>query len=508
VATTSGSGSAPQSVPQPGVSGFVFFDSDGNGQWGGNESPLVDWAVELVDDFGGPIVLQRRVEPSDYVPGTPLNTVHAQATLTAIGSDVASGVVTAKTSSIFSPAGKVFAGTSALLGGSAVETWTSSSRQLRIDFANPVALVNLRAISSGPASFGRLEAYDAAGNLIDRYTTGALTSGKHELMTIAREMPDVAYVIAGGHATSSVLLDSLTWGASSAATTNILGAWGLTHLEPGTYRVKITPPGGHVVTTPASGVYTVAVGAGQAMGDLNFGLRLNNNIWHNLALAENVTGDTSGLVNVLDLMSIVNWITAQGGGGAMPAAGNPQVSGYVDVDNNGICNVLDLMAVVNRITLQFAVNGGGGAGEGELAGGAGEGGSAGGGSAGGSQGEGEESAPATAAEYYAREPVHFLEIAGADLPCCCSQCLGSTHIDDPVQPAARTTAGAPELHAHAALLAIAAEQNTMATLSGTELGEALLGKPQSQLDQSQLYAAIELIAADAALSVRSRLARR
>jgi hypothetical protein len=142
-----------------------------------------------------------------------------------------------------------------------------------------------------------------------------------------------------------------------------------------------------------------------------------------------VTGEVSGLVNVLDILAIVNWITLSGGNPHLPPAGDALAMGYVDVDNNGICNLLDVLAVVNYITLHNSQGGGGGGGgfgdgEGETAGGF----------RGGEEtrpgGEGENlmaglAPPATAAEYYARSPLHFLEIPGTDLPCCCSSCLSS-----------------------------------------------------------------------------------
>jgi hypothetical protein len=421
-----GTTTVPTSTDQSGVSGFVFFDSDGDGTWDNNESPLVDWAVEIVDEFGGPVLLQQNIEPNDYLEGAVLNSAHPSATLTAIGGDAATSQVTARSSTRFPSAGRVFWGSSISDGGGPIETWTTSSRRLRIDPTAPTTTVSIRALSSGATSFGRLEAYDAAGNLLERYTTAALTSGKSEMMTIVRPTADIAYVIARAHAGTEVVLDSLTVGPNSSATTNFLGAYSLRSLDTGTYRITVTPPSGHVVTTPASGMYTINFVAGQVVGDQNFGLRLHTNIWHNLARAENVTGEASGLVNLLDVVALINWLSVSGGNPHLPPAGNTAAVGYIDVDNNGICNLLDLLAVVNYLTRNAAASGGGG--EGEVGGGSGEVGSGARGSGGGPGGEGEEfsaalAPSATAAEYYARSPLHFLEIPGTDLPCCCSSCL-------------------------------------------------------------------------------------
>ncbi len=427
-----GTTTVPKSTEQAGVSGFVYFDSDGDGGWDQNEAPLADWAVELVDPSGNPIVLQRQLEPNDSIDGAVLNTALQGATLTAIGTDIANPFVTAITSEIVSSAGRVFWGSSFNAGGGPHETWMNTSRQLKISFATPTSAVSLRAIGSGnpPSgysggiSFGRLEAYDAAGNLIARYTTGGLNLGQGELMTIVRPNADIAYVIAGGHVGTQVLLDSLTYGPKASVTTSFLGAYSLGNLPTGTYNVKITPPSGHHVTTPASGQYTVNFVAGQVAADQNFGLSVNSNIWHNFALAANVTGEVSGLVNVLDILAIVNWITLNAPNSQLPSSGNVASIGYVDVDNNGICNTLDLLAVVNYITLNA---GGGPSGEGEGPSG-GDGGGPGGGDGLGPEGEGAGlfvSTPRTAAEYLAQSPLHFTEIPGLDLPCCCSSCLPS-----------------------------------------------------------------------------------
>jgi hypothetical protein len=70
--------------------------------------------------------------------------------------------------------------------------------------------------------------------------------------------------------------------------------------------------------------------------------------WHNAAQPANVNND--GLVNSLDLLAVLNWLTAQGGPSPLPASGDPSKSGFVDVNNDGQCSSLDLLAVINAIT--------------------------------------------------------------------------------------------------------------------------------------------------------------
>ncbi|HEX5103594.1 MAG TPA: hypothetical protein VFV87_07285, partial [Pirellulaceae bacterium] len=584
--------SGPSSAPQSGIGGFVYTDTDGDGTWDDGEAPLAGWDVGLVDAFGGPVILQRRIEPDDSVEGTPLGSGDSKAKLTAVGSDAGRDEVQRLTFSgtggtvtplfqgvlgspievipgvaptaqdlqgiletigalsgnvqVSGPAGgplmvkfggelghtdvplilqgastgnaglspatttegisddvfalssqsapaaqKVFAAMSLQQGGSPVETWTSNSRMLRVDFSDPIAAVSLRAIAGGAASIGRLEAYDAAGKLIERYTTGVLTAGKQELMTIQRPTPDIAYVLARSHLGTEVILDTLTWGPNSSTTTDAQGAYSLPNLDSGLYRVKLTPPEGHVVTSPSGGVHTVQFTAGQNASDLNFGLhRLDfSNPWHNLVLAENVNNDPGGLVNVLDLLAIVNWITAQGGIAQLPPAGDTQANGYVDVDNNGICNVLDVLAVVNYITVHYSTGTGGGAGENLLGRSESLAGSI-PGQAASPQGEGETLSPIPAAAYYAVIPWHYLEAKGDDELSCAAEEAG--HSSPQASPAPPAAPPLPAFEASAAPTA------------------ARLTPPIEDPLHERLDESIALLAADIAQSrsTRSRLARR
>ncbi len=269
-------------------------------------------------------------------------------------------------------------------------TWTTS-RQFRADFSFPVTRVSLKAVFQAGSdgvnfSVGRLEAYNSAGQLLERYTTKVLTGGS-EIMTVAVPTADIAYVVAYGHLGSEVGLDTLVWGPVSSATTNVLGAWSITNLLTGTYRVKVIPPAGHIVTTPQSGQYTVSYIAGQQAGDLNFGIYNTDNIWHNIAKPENVNADSQFIVNTIDLLVLINWLTVNGLGAPLPTTGSPTSVGYLDVNNDKICTTMDILVVLNYLTMN-PPGGGGGGGQG-ASGESGASGLTGGSGGGGSGGEGE-----------------------------------------------------------------------------------------------------------------------
>ncbi len=489
---TIGPSGTPQSVPSSdsGASGFVYFDSNGNGSWDRNEGPLVDWAVDLVDQFGTPIILQRRIEPNDYAEGAVLNGVHPEVTLSAVGGDVGAnelqqltivlpeggsvtptyngvlgsplefdsqvpltaGRVASSLNSISALTGNILVSSTAasnvfrvtftgglartnvslivqgeasggaslastaimegvsstvfgfsslrvpsaqrvfwnssLAGGGFSEGW-NTSRQFRADFGQSVSSVSIKALfATGDFGVGRLEAYSSSGVLLERFTSGVLTGGKSQVMTIARPTPDIAYIVAYGHLGSTIGLDTFTWGPRSSTTTNTLGAWSLPSLVSGTYRVKVIPPLAHIVTTPQGGQYEVGYTAGQTVGNLNFGIYNTDNIWHNIAFPENVNSDPQYLVNILDLLVLVNWLTTNGSGAPLPQTGDPSSTGYVDVNNDKVCSITDVLHVVNYLTLNPPGGTGGAGGEGETGGASLRGGM---GLPGGSGGEGEES---------------------------------------------------------------------------------------------------------------------
>jgi hypothetical protein len=287
---------------------------------------------------------------------------------------------------------------------------------------------------------GRLEAYNSAGELLERYTTKVLTGGS-ETMTVARPTADIAYVVAYGHLGSGVALDTLVWGPRSSATTNTQGAWSLSSLLTGTYRVKVTPPLGHIVTTPQGGQFEVAYTEGLTVGDLNFGIYNTDNIWHNTALPQNVNADPLYVVNTIDMLVVINWLTINGPGAPLPQIGDPNVIGYLDVNNDKVCNTGDLLNLVNYLTLHPP--GGGGLGnEGE------SGASASGGSgltgSGEGAGEGEDAAVPllSISDYFSTHRRDDFGAPESELPCCCAQCLAVRALISPATQAAAETGDA------------------------------------------------------------------
>lgn len=325
--------------------------------------------------------------------------------------------IIARTSGLFSSsAGKVFTTRSVSLGQLS-EKW-NSSRQLKVSFNGPVGVVSIRAfgapVVAGQSSFARLEAYNSQGVLLERFTSGAISGTVPALLSISRSASDIAYIIVRGHAGTEVVLDTLQWGPTTSATSNNLGAYSLAFLPPGTYRVKADPPPNHTVTTPVGGVATITVAPGQSAA-VNFGIHIQASQWHNLNKPLNVDNDVANVISPLDALLVINWLNAHPNQSQLPSPASPAVDGYIDVNNDGLCTPLDALIVINELNMGSGGSGGS-EGEGLMPRTAGS-------DSPRAEGETSPAAPLSAEEYYARKPIHFLEIAGTDIPCTCEQCL-------------------------------------------------------------------------------------
>jgi hypothetical protein len=357
--------------------------------------------------------------------------------------------VAARTSNLIIGAGKVFQTNAYSNNGNAVETWTDSVRQLKIQFAHPVSAVSLMAYNgvADGYSLGRLEAYDSSGKLLDRFTTDVLDGDASELMSISRETSDIAYVIAGGHAGTEVVLDTLNWGAATSGTTNTQGAFSLTGFPDGVYHVKVIAPPAHVVTTPAGGIATVNVVNGQALGGaVYFGISSNPNVFYNASNPLNVNDDSGNNISSIDALLVINWLNNHAGESELPSDGDPTHDGFVDVNNDGHCSSIDALLVINYLNSHHP-GGGGGEGESQQAAAANQppaapAWSAPAASPSAPEGEGgptatlstspssSQSTPQNAAQYYAQAPVHFLHIVGTDKPCNCPMCVAQRSASD------------------------------------------------------------------------------
>lgn len=412
----------PQASPQPGLSGFVFSDSDGGGTWGDTEVGLAGWTVQLVTPQGQPLNLHQVMEPDSYSFGAKLNNVAApQVKLSAVGGDVSSDDVYARNGYSTTGAGRVFFNNS-ITDFQPVDTWTSA-RQLRIDFSPGVSEVNIKAISSGSASVGRLEVYNSSGLLLGRYTTGVLNNGKSEIMKLVRPQGDIAYAIAGGHAGTKVVLDTLEWGATSSTTTDVFGYFNLPELAAGLYRVAAVAMPFSTLSFPLSGFHLIDLpDAMSGVSQVNFGFISTLNPWRNPDNAFDVNGDT--VVSAIDALVAINYLNAHSSSLPLPST---RAIGemYYDVNNDGYVSPVDVLLVINELNRPKSPTPGGEATNGGSLGGGGIGGS--------SNGEADPNSLVLvpgkdlAAQYYRQNPLQVLQDPGS-VGCNCSQCTVITEV--------------------------------------------------------------------------------
>ena len=346
--------SRADATPVPGINGFVWVDENENGLRDLGELGSEFWSVSLVDDQGNPLDLRTRVEPDEFPDGQLTNGAQSGYTLSTVGSD-ADGRVAVFTDNLTSTGTKNFRGFSRSTR-SYLSSWNSATRRLQADFSQPTSVVQIDAVGTSNSSFGRLEAYNSAGQLVGRFTTSALGLGQVETMSISRGVDDIAYVIVGGHANTSVKLDNLRFGPESATTTGKLGEFQFPSLAAGSYAVQVESPSGFVAFSPAGGTQQANVSVNTATVDVDFGFQPTTSPWQNPVDKFDVNNDQ--VVSAIDVLLIVNEINANGSRD-LSGSGLPTPP-YIDVTGDNFVSALDVLQVVNRI------NEGAGGGEGEL----------------------------------------------------------------------------------------------------------------------------------------------
>lgn len=336
----------PASTSQSGVHGFVFGDSDSDGEFATGELGLAGRTVRLVDASGQPIGLQKGIEPDDFAANAVINNVIPEAKLTAIGTAVSGGAVYARSVGQGSTGSQAFGACSFTGSGGACSIfqteWTSRSRQLRIDFTSPVTTVSIDALSNNAVGYGRLAIYDVNNNLLARYTTAALASGQVEAMTLGRPTADIAYAIAGGHADASVRLDNLRFGPEASAVTDAFGAYSIPFLPAGSYFVQVDGPPDLQATTPTTQPVTLSANSSAAIVDFGFVAFVST--WQNPTNRFDVNGD--GMVSPLDALLIINNLNAHGSRLLTVADVTPP---YFDVSGDGSVSPIDVLQVINAI---------------------------------------------------------------------------------------------------------------------------------------------------------------
>ena len=350
-----GSVAQPSSTLHPGINGFVWADSNRNGHWDDGEPAVAGQSLRLVDATGDTLVLDHSIEPDDFtVSSTLLNNILTEVELTAIGAQVSNGSVSSIVGVPAEAGNRVFANFTGNCGGYCRD-WNSSRQQLRMDFSSPMTQVSIDVIGSSDPGYGRLEVYDADDNLLARSTSNQLAEGQAQTLTLSRSTAEIAYAIAGGHASNSVQLDRLRFGTASDAITDAHGSYAFSYLPSGAYTVEVVAQPGQGVVSPLTGQRTVTLLGGVAENGVDFGLATVVSPWQNPNDPLDVTADT--VVAPIDALKIINDLNRNGA----RRLTDEQVPPFLDVNGDLHVAPIDALLIINELNLRAR-------GEGELPG--------------------------------------------------------------------------------------------------------------------------------------------
>lgn len=345
--------SRADSVLAPGVNGFVWLDTNKNGLRDLGEFGNPGWTIELLSLSGQSLNLRKVIEPDNLPDGVLLAGSIAGISISAVGSD-ADGRAGVFTDSVTSTGTKTFRAFSRS-SQSWSSTWNNATRRMQVDFGSPTSVVEIDAIGATNDAYGRLEAFDSNGKLIDRFTTSKLSNGQIAKMRVESFDGAISSVIVGGHANSVIRLDNLRYGPETVVTTQTRGQYRLPNLPSGSYLVKATPPSNAFGPLVSGGnQLSATVARGGTTTDIDFAYRSSSSIWQNAADRFDVNNDAS--VSALDVLLIVNDINQNQARDL--ASASFQAPPYVDVNGDGFSSALDALLVINFINSR-------GSGEGE-----------------------------------------------------------------------------------------------------------------------------------------------
>ncbi len=345
-------------MQQLGITGFVYGDWDASGTWGTGEDGRASWRVHLLDNSGQPLNLHRRIEPDDQPLGLLNSNAYPGVTLSTVGLDAEGGLgvfndPNATTGSrVFRPY--------SVLSADFSPVWTGRNHQLKIDFHSPTSYVSVDIIGAQSGSIGRLEIYDAAGNLIDRVTSGPIGLGRSTSLEVATASATIASAIVRAHANTSIKIDNLRYGPKTSTTTDRFGYYAFTGIPAGDYRVRAVPPSSAWrVTSPPSGVLSVSYDGLTEVNHRDFGAIFEGSPWHHASFPEDV--NKNGQVTPQDALIVINLLNRRGIG---PLDSSVPTTFGVDVNGDGALTPMDALMVINYLNARGS-GGSGGGGEGE-----------------------------------------------------------------------------------------------------------------------------------------------
>jgi hypothetical protein len=333
-------GPVPDVTTDVGIHGFLWEDSNQNGQWSRNEFGLSGVTIAVVGNNDQPLPLQDKLEPDDFPPGE-IETDQAGFRVDVIG-DLTNSRVAVGTDALASSGQRIFKPVAG--NGTILDVFRDDDQQLRVRFDTATSFASIDAIAFIDNTDVRLEAFDADGKLLVRSERKGMIAGQKQVLEVGLQQNNISYVIARAFGGSSVKFDRFLYGSSSTAVTASDGSYRFPYLPVDNYRLKVIGlPNDSTNTSPANGIQNVQLTAGATVKHVDFGVHLAQSPWKNPRDQNDV--DNSGVVTPLDVLVLINEINARG-------ARNLDGSGlsfppYYDPNGDRALSSLDVLQIIN-----------------------------------------------------------------------------------------------------------------------------------------------------------------
>jgi len=319
------------------MAGYTFFDENNNQLRDPNE-PLLAGVTARIEHADGRPVFQSSVAAADLPTGkmNPQQTAGVTLSTDSFGLDP----VVYVEPSLLASGENVFQAYS-FQHSSLREHWNAETK-FKATFDEPVGYVELNILAGSEPSYGRIEAYDAAGSLIGRKTSEGIEVGSSAMLRFEDPAAQIASIRAFGHAGTSIGIQGIDVGSVNQVTTDESGVWRFGQMASGDYRIRMTTSDESLELQMPSFLMSVDNSSG---GLMPIPVRESVNSWHNANIPGDVNGDNQ--VTAGDALVVINYLTDLG---ARQLDGIAPEKELVDVNNDGSVTALDAVIVINALT--------------------------------------------------------------------------------------------------------------------------------------------------------------
>ena len=323
-------------VQKTGLTGLTYFDENADQAFDSADSVLSNTSINLTQADGSPLYFGD-VAAEDLPSGSIDNSGLALELVTV--SEINSGPVAVELSSRM-PGTKTFHYYNAL-SNRWVDHWNEGTA-LQVNLEADVGTVSVQMYGYQSSSYGRLEAYNAEGQLIQRVTSEELQSNEQAELRIDSADGEIRSVRVFGYAGSSVIVDAVEFGFNPELVTDEQGVWQVPFLPAGQYRADYLsekviyefPPEGQLIEVNHA-EYQIHPAAA---------IRVDSPK-HNTQIAEDANED--GLVSAVDALVVINDLNRYS---VRDLTRNDPSLFKVDVNNDGTVSALDALVVINALS--------------------------------------------------------------------------------------------------------------------------------------------------------------